>query len=140
MELRCDQPDDDDDAVKKNLDSLSYMLRVAVSVRMLSDNPEIIRPDVLKSDRDRYEKIKDDPDAVNHLVDRAKRRGKYGWCLGEDYETIPHWRRPHPALVWTEKGRTTPKIIFRRGSIVHRERATKVPTGCFDECGREVED
>jgi hypothetical protein len=33
------------------------------------------------------------------------------------------------ALVWTGTGRAVPKIVHRRGSVVHRELVEKVPSG-----------
>ena len=42
---------------------------------------------------------------------------------------IPHYRRPHMALVWTGHGRAMPKIVPRRGSVVHREAVEKLPSG-----------
>jgi hypothetical protein len=41
----------------------------------------------------------------------------------------PHYRRPHLSLVWTGHGRAVPKIVPRRGSVVHREVVAKVPSG-----------
>jgi len=62
-------------------------------------------------------------------VDKAHRRGKVGWNVGQSIEVIPHYRRPHMALVWTGHGRVIPKIVPRKGSIVHREVVEKVPMG-----------
>ena len=28
---------------------------------------------------------------------------------------MPHYRRPHPALVWTGHGRAVPRIVLRKG-------------------------
>ena len=39
-------------------------------------------------------------------------------------EVVPHYRRPHMALVWTGAGRAVPKVVPRRGSVVHRDRPT----------------
>ncbi len=121
-------------------DTLRLCMKLFLSVCLLANDPSIIRPDVLRSDRRRYETCKDDPVAVARLQERAKQRGKVGWSIGEEYEVIPHFRRPHPALVWTQKGRAVPKIIMRKGSIVHRQKATEVPTGYIDEDGREIEE
>ncbi len=41
-------------------------------------------------------------------------------------EVAPHYRRPHMALVWTGAGRAVPKVVPRRGSVVHREKVEKV--------------
>jgi DNA-binding protein H-NS len=49
--------------------------------------------------------------------------------VGKHIEVIPHYRRPHMALVWTGRGRAVPKIVPRRGSVVHREAVEKLPSG-----------
>ena len=48
---------------------------------------------------------------------------------GRHIEVIPHYRRPHMTLVWTGTGRVVPRIVPRRGSVVHREVVEKVPSG-----------
>jgi hypothetical protein len=63
------------------------------------------------------------------IIDRAKRRGKIGWNIGKGIEVIPHMRRPHPALVWTGHGRVTPRIILRKGCLVHQDALKRIPTG-----------
>jgi DNA-binding protein H-NS len=52
------------------------------------------------------------------------------------YTTMRDWarrcaqyRRPHMTLVWTGRGRAMPRIVPRRGSVVHREVVEKVPMG-----------
>jgi hypothetical protein len=63
------------------------------------------------------------------FVDKAHRRGKVGWDVGRHIEVIPHYRRPHMALVWTGQGRGVPRIVPRKGSVVHREVVERVPSG-----------
>jgi hypothetical protein len=99
-------------------------VRIACTVCLLDGNPDLVAPEVLSKDERKVSQ-----DNVDQLVDKAKRRGKFGWSLGRDMEITPHYRRPHPALVWVDKGRVTPKIVMRSGSIVHRETVEKVPTG-----------
>ncbi len=62
-------------------------------------------------------------------VDKAHRRGKVGWNVGKRMEVVLHYRRPHMALVWTGRGRAVPKVVPRRGSVVHRDKLEKVPRG-----------
>lgn len=139
--------DDDieiESAISKNADSViptRLGFKVAVSVLLLASDPTIIQPDVLRADKDKFEKAVADGniDLQQRLVDKAKRRGVVGWSIGEHYETIPHIRRPHPALVWTEKGRTVPRIVMRKGSVVHRQKLEQVPTGYITPDGVEVE-
>ncbi|MHC4402545.1 MAG: hypothetical protein ACYTG0_23015 [Planctomycetota bacterium] len=84
----------------------------------------MIEPDVLSKDRDRFEQTGDEK-----YVAKAHRPGKVGWNIGRRIEVAPHYRRPHLMLAWTGRGRSVPKIVLRRGSIVHREIVEKVPSG-----------
>ena len=101
--------------------------KLCCTLCLLADDPDVIEADVLNRDEGRFQ----DADAKRRaeLIDRAKRRGKFGWTVGKKMQSIPHYRRPHPALVWTGKGRKIPKIIMRKGAIVHRQKLTDVPTG-----------
>ena len=86
--------------------------------------PSIISPDVLADDRAKFEASGD-----QKYIDKAHRRGKVGWDVGKHIEVIPHFRRPHMMLVWTGRGRAVPRIVPRKGSIVHREAVEKLPSG-----------
>jgi hypothetical protein len=99
-------------------------VRLCCSLCLLENDPEVISPDVLADDRARFEASGD-----QRYVDKASRRGKVGWDVGRHIEMIPHYRRPHMALVWTGRGRAVPRIVPRRGSIVHREAVDRVPMG-----------
>ena len=99
-------------------------VRLCCSLCLLENDPEVISPDVLADDRAKYEQSRDEK-----FVEKAHRRGKVGWDVGRHIEVIPHYRRPHMTLVWTGHGRTVPKIVPRRGSVVHREVVEKVPSG-----------
>jgi hypothetical protein len=99
-------------------------VRLCCSLCLLENDPEIISPDVLADDRAKYEATGD-----QKFVDKAQRRGKVGWDVGKHIEVIPHYRRPHMTLVWTGHGRVTPRVVPRRGSVVHREAVEKLPSG-----------
>ena len=99
-------------------------IRLCCSLCLLENDPEVIFPDVLADDRAKFEQTGD-----QKYVEKAKRRGKFGWEVGRHIEVIPHYRRPHMALVWTGRGRAMPRIVPRRGSVVHREVVGKVPSG-----------
>lgn len=99
-------------------------VRLCCSLSLLENDASVIEPDVLAKDRDRFEQTGD-----QKFVDKAHRRGKVGWNVGRHIEISPHYRRPHMALVWTGRGRTLPKIVPRKGSVVHRELVEKVPSG-----------
>ncbi len=112
--------------------------RVGLTVLLLANDPSIIQPDVLADDRQRFD-ASNDPAFRQRLIDKARKRGVVGWRIGEQYETIPHYRRPHPALYHVGKGRHDQRIVFRAGSIVHRQKLTEVPTGYLTEEGEEIE-
>ncbi len=99
-------------------------VRLCCSLCLLENDPSIISPDVLADDRAKFEASGD-----QKFVDKAHRRGKVGWDVGKHIEVIPHYRRPHMALVWTGHGRVTPRVVPRRGSVVHREVVEKLPSG-----------
>ncbi len=99
-------------------------IRLCCSLCLLENDPSIISPDVLADDRARFETSGD-----QKFVEKAHRRGKIGWDVGKHIEVIPHFRRPHMTLVWTGSGRAVPRIVPRRGSIVHREAVEKLPSG-----------
>jgi hypothetical protein len=99
-------------------------IRLCCSLCLLENDPSVISPDVLTDDRAKFEQTGDEK-----CVSKAHRRGKVGWNVGQQIEVAPHYRRPHLTLVWTGHGRSVPKIVPRRGAIVHREIVAKVPSG-----------
>jgi len=99
-------------------------VRLCCSLCLMQHDPDIVSPDVLSKDLTKYEETLDPK-----YIEKAHRRGKVGWRVGASIETIPHVRRPHPAIVWTGKGRKIPRIVLRKGSIVHRSVVEKLPTG-----------
>ena len=103
---------------------LADCVRLCCSLCLLENDPEIITPDVLSKDREKFEETGD-----QKYVEKAHRRGKVGWDVGRHVEVIPHYRRPHLMLAWTGTGRSVPKIVPRRGTIVHRNKVEAVPSG-----------
>jgi hypothetical protein len=99
-------------------------VRLCCCLCLLENDPEIISPDVLSKDQDKFDQTGD-----QKYVEKAHRRGKIGWDVGRHVEVAPHYRRPHMMLAWTGPGRAVPKIVPRRGSIVHREMVEKVSSG-----------
>lgn len=100
------------------------MLRLAVAVIMLDNDPTIIEPVVLNKDRMK-------PRDIKH-IEKARRRGLVGWEIGRHVEVMPHIRRPHFAIRWTGSGRIIPKLTAIKGSVIHKAAITTVPTGHLD--------
>ena len=70
-------------------------LRLCVMLCLLADDPEVISPDVLASDRRKYEHR----GSEHGYVDRAHRRGKVGRNVDQKIEVMPHFCRSHSNLV-----------------------------------------
>ena len=106
---------------------VQQVLQLVCCVGLLGEGSDLLEPDVLAADRPKYAATGDPK-----YVDRAHRKGKIGWNLGREIEKAPHYRRPHPALVWTGPGRQVPRIVLRRGSVVHRDVLKRLPHGFED--------
>jgi len=99
-------------------------LRLCCTLCLLENDPGVIEADVLNRDKVKFEKTKD-----QKFIDRAHRNGKVGWNIGRQMTVSPHYRIPHSALFWTGPGRTIPLVKIRAGSVVHRKKIEKIPTG-----------
>lgn len=105
-------------------------VRIVLALSLLADDPELIVGDVLSKDKLEYDSATAERRA--ELEAEAKAVGKIGWLVGAGIEVTPHIRRPHLFMAHTGPGRTIPKIVPRRGSIVHRNKITEVPSGYLD--------
>lgn len=107
-----------------SVDALNLLCKIAMGVMLLAADPEeFLKPVILKADENRPHV------PMASLVDKAKRRGVFGFTVGEDIERCPHFRRPHFAIRWTGKGSTVPKLVPVRGAIIGKEKLVTVPTG-----------
>lgn len=106
------------------------VVRMVLSCCLLSHNAadELINPLVLNDDIEKYNQTKD-----YKYIEKAIRRGKYGFDVGRLIELSPHYRQPHLALFWTGEGRTKPVIKMRRGAIIHKQIVDTIPTGYTDD-------
>lgn len=95
---------------------------VGTGLLFADDEDQIIKRVLLSRDKD---KILGPQDLLNAL-NRAKNRGNYGFTVGESIEQNPHFRNAHPALFWTGKNRSVPKIKIRSGCVVKRNQIVKV--------------
>lgn len=103
--------------------------RLICTLCLMAEDKELVEPIVLRADEDKFDRTGD-----MGLVEKAKRRGNYGFNVGRGIEVTPHVRAASPAaLYWVGKGRKIPKIRFRRGTVVHRRKLASVPTGYLDK-------
>lgn len=98
---------------------------VSLVVGCLLLDTDFVVPDVLNRDKTKP--------LTAERVERAHKHGKVGWDIGREIDVNPHWRRPHPALMWTGKGRTVARITMRKGAIVKRSTIGTIPTGFMDK-------
>lgn len=124
----------DDDRRKPIFD----VMRICFSILLMSRDTDFIKPDVLSADQRVFDETNDEL-LKQKLLAKAAKRGIVGWTVGESYELIPTLRRPHLGLRWTGQGKTVPKIVPIKGSVVHRHKAVSVPTGIITDQGTEVE-
>ena len=104
--------------------SAGKCMQILIGLTLLVDDPEIVCADVLTADRDKYNKTRDDK-----FINKAHRRGKVGWLVGEKMEYAPHLRKPHFAIRWMGRGGKFPRLRPIKGSIVNRKKIAEVPTG-----------
>jgi len=101
-------------------------VRLACGVILLSKHKEesVIEPDVLAKDRQKWLETRDEK-----YVERAHRRGKIGWDVGREVTNAPHYRRGHfMVLKAGVANRKETRIVWRRGTFVHREVLDRLPT------------
>jgi len=106
-------------------------LRIVAGISLLADDPDLISRDVLSKDTSAYLWAEKKGDLVSktNIEERASRRGKLGWIVGENWEKVPGFRRRHLAIRHTGPGRTIPKLVTVKECIVHRNILSNVPTG-----------
>ncbi|MFA5420209.1 MAG: hypothetical protein WC341_17280 [Bacteroidales bacterium] len=117
------------------METILDCVKLCCCLCLLEKDPEVVTADVLSKDRVKFDETGD-----QKFVEKAHRRGKVGWDIGKKIEVSPHVRIAHTALYWTGPGRTIPRILFRKGSIVHRRVIEQIPTGYMDEDqnGRDI--
>ena len=108
-------------------ETMSALVRLCACIALIDQDSDVISPDILKKDRDKWAGASDLQ--RQEMLNKAKSRGKNGWNLGASIEYAPHYRRPHPALVRVGKGRKLTRIVMRKGSVVHRNKLTEIPSG-----------
>ena len=109
------------------LNQMTRFFKIFIGICLIGNDPEIVERQVLSKDL-----IKLTDENYERLADKAKKRGKFGFSFGAQLEKIPHLRRPHPCWVPYGPGRKYRKLKLRKGSIVHREKIEKMPTGHLD--------
>ena len=124
-----------------NREMFSKTLQTYAAIIAIGNNPDLLQPISLSKDREKYEKTLDPK-----LIDKAKRRGVFGFDVGkifEDEEQIeenmkraggtvaPHYRKSHLAWQPHGPGNSLRKLILKKGSHVNLDKAKKVPMGYY---------
>lgn len=102
-----------------------HIHRITLGILLLASDPEYFRQQLLASDEGKTLT----PEQRAAAEAKAVRRGKVAFDLGRDIEMAPHFRRPHFAIRWTEKGRRVPKLVMVKDSVINAKLMTEVPTG-----------
>ncbi len=109
------------------INQMARFFAIFIGICLIGNDPEIVERQVLSKD---LAKLNDEN--RDRLAEKAKKRGKFGFSFGAQLEKIPHLRRPHPCWVAYGPGRKYRKLKLRKGSIVHRDKIEKMPTGHLD--------
>lgn len=118
----------DDTTAQVRREKMRRVLAIVAGVALLSHNKDIIEPIVLNADTHRYKQTHD-----VSLIEKAKRKGTFGFDVGRHVETAPGFRQAHFAIRWKGKGRTRRELVPVKGCMVHRKLVTEVPTGYLDK-------
>lgn len=112
--------------------AIEACVRMACAVCFLATGADkIIEPDILSKDLQRYLNDRENPEAVERLHGRARKRGKNGWTVGREYlfPSLPsssdgdsestgrhlkhqHQRRPHFHVVRHGSGKQLAKVVW----------------------------
>lgn len=137
--LEIGDPNNNTPSTNKGVQALAT--RIALTVCMLEHDPDIITPEILSKDEQRY---RDESDEWKRKAEeRARKRGKVGWSIGKKFQekaNSPHYTNPHFAIRHTGPGGKIPKIVPVKGYWTGKDKLTKVPTGHMLPDGTEIED
>lgn len=110
-------------------DTTEQVVRLVAGICLLSQGEDLVEPDVLNADLTKWQKTRDEK-----FVDKAHRRGKVGWVIGRNMEVNPHYRTGHfMHLKEGAAGRQTSRVVWRKGSVVKRQKVKELPTGELDD-------
>ena len=108
-----------------------FLCRLSVLAALVGQGNDLITPEILARDTDRYEFASDtEKEWIEGRAARVNGRGfSFGKELQRDSEFSPHWRNPHMALFWTGEGRSVPVLKLRSGCVVSSTPLSDIPTG-----------
>jgi hypothetical protein len=100
--------------------------RLAVGILMLAQDVRFVERVLLSRDRGKALSPEEEAKAIDRAISRT---GRQGYTIGRDWMASPHIRRPHFGVRWTGTGRTIPKLVPVKGSLVRKSDLLEVPTG-----------
>jgi hypothetical protein len=107
------------------IDIFKECAKIVCGLSVLDQTEEtLFSPDILVADREKFAATRDPK-----YIEKAKKRGKYGWLVGVDYVVNPAYIKPH----WQHYhvGPKRAKVIYKlkRGFFIKREEIRNIPTG-----------
>lgn len=113
---------------------LNEIVKIVIAVALMNEDEDFFTPDVLGKDRAVYGSA--DPERRKVIVERARRRGKFGWDVGKELHQTPHVVPPYFAVRWmgAKKGKPGSQAVLRpiSGYVTHKKLITDVPTGYLE--------
>ena len=122
---------------------LENLFRIIITIGFLADSPDIVIPEVLSADKNKFDKAMEDMDAeaMERIIAKSRRRGKKGWNVGTSEMFVgerpakpssrgtgtgkelkwSHIRGGHPHAVRYGQGKTKVKIKWFRPSRVRED-------------------
>ena len=110
------------------IDQMAKAFKTAIAICLIGEDPSLVERCILSKDMSKVNEAN-----MDRLVDKAKRRGKFGFTLGRELEMIPHLRRPHMWWKPYGPGRKFRKFCLRKGSVIHKDVVNQVPSGNLDD-------
>lgn len=118
-----------DEKLDTTIGQFDEFVRIAIGVSLLARDSQFAEPILLA--RDRGKNLTGE--ALEKALARAKRNGRFGFTIGEQFESSPHIRSPHFGIRWCGEGRKEARLVPVSGSVVNRKRLYPIPTGYMDK-------
>lgn len=118
-----------DEGIAVPIAAFKSCVKIMCGLAVLDETEKhLFTPDVLTADKRKFEET-----GEQRYIDKAIKRGKFGWKVGENYIVNPSYIKPHFQHYWTGTGRTKKILKLKRGYFIRREEIREIPTGYLEE-------